>query len=41
MVLIIYASFIRLRRTAPKKQRGFKVPGGKFGKWLRGARGLR
>jgi len=31
MVLMIYASFIRLRRTQPGKQRGFKVPGGKFG----------
>ncbi len=31
MVLIIYASFIRLRRTAPNKKRGFRVPGGKFG----------
>ena len=31
MVLMIYASFIRLRRTAPNKKRGFRVPGGKFG----------
>lgn len=31
MVLMIYASFIRLRRTQPQKQRGFRVPGGKFG----------
>lgn len=31
MVLIIYCAFIRLRRTAPNRQRGFKVPGGKFG----------
>ncbi len=31
MVIIIYGAFIRLRRTAPGKKRGFKVPGGKFG----------
>lgn len=31
MVLIIYAAFIRLRRTAPGRKRGFKVPGGKVG----------
>ena len=31
LVLMIYASFIRLRRTQPGKTRGFKVPGGKFG----------
>lgn len=31
MVVIIYGAFIRLRRTAPGKKRGFKVPGGKFG----------
>lgn len=34
MVLMIYASFIRLRRTQPNKTRGFKVPGGKFGMWV-------
>lgn len=34
MVLMIYAAFIRLRRTAPNKTRGFRVPGGKFGMWL-------
>ena len=34
MVVIIYASFVRLRRTAPNKSRGFRVPGGKFGMWL-------
>lgn len=31
MVLMIYAAFIRLRRTQPNKKRGFRVPGGKFG----------
>ena len=31
MVLIIYAAFIRLRRTAPGRKRGFRVPGGKAG----------
>lgn len=34
MVLMIYAAFLRLRRTQPKKQRGFKVPGGNLGKWI-------
>ena len=31
MVVIIYLAFIRLRRTAPGRTRGFKVPGGKAG----------
>lgn len=31
MVVLIYLAFIRLRRTAPNRQRGFKVPGGKLG----------
>lgn len=31
MVVMIYASFIRLRRTEPGKTRGFRVPGGKAG----------
>lgn len=31
MVVIIYLAFIRLRRTAPNRKRGFKVPGGKVG----------
>lgn len=31
MVIMIYAAFIRLRRTEPGKKRGFRVPGGKFG----------
>ena len=31
LVLIIYASFIRLRRTQPHKKRGFRIPGGLFG----------
>lgn len=34
MVLIIYAAFIRLRRTEPNLKRGFKVPGGNVGKWI-------
>lgn len=34
MVLMIYASFIRLRRTSPGRKRGFKVPGGKAGEWI-------
>ena len=34
MVVIIYMAFVRLRRTAPNKKRGFRVPGGKFGMWL-------
>lgn len=31
MVVMIYLAFIRLRRTAPGRKRGFKVPGGKIG----------
>lgn len=31
MVLLIYAAFIRLRRTAPGRTRGFRVPGGRLG----------
>lgn len=31
MVVMIYAAFIRLRRTSPGRPRGFRVPGGKFG----------
>lgn len=34
MVLMIYAAFIRLRRTQPRKTRGFRVPGGKAGEWI-------
>lgn len=34
MVLMIYGAFLRLRRTQPDKKRGYKVPGGNFGKWL-------
>jgi putative glutamate/gamma-aminobutyrate antiporter len=34
MVFIIYFSFLRLRRTEPNVKRGFRVPGGEFGKWL-------
>ncbi len=31
MVIMIYAAFIRLRRTSPGRRRGFTVPGGKTG----------
>lgn len=31
MVLLIYGAFIRLRRVAPGRKRGFRVPGGKAG----------
>lgn len=34
MVFIIYYAFIRLRHTEPNVKRGFRVPGGEFGKWL-------
>lgn len=34
MVIIIYLAFLRLRRTEPNARRGFRVPGGKFGKWF-------
>ena len=34
MVFIVYFAFIRLRRTEPNMKRGFRVPGGEFGKWL-------
>ncbi len=34
MVVVIYVAFIRLRRTAPNKHRGFRVPGGRFGMWF-------
>ncbi len=34
MVIIIYGAFIRLRRTEPNARRGFRVPGGEFGKWF-------
>lgn len=34
MVFIIYFAFLRLRRTEPNVKRGFRVPGGNFGKWL-------
>lgn len=40
MVFIIYFAFIRLRRTEPNVKRGFRVPGGEFGKWLVTAVGL-
>ncbi len=34
MVFIIYFAFLRLRKTEPNVKRGFRVPGGNFGKWL-------
>lgn len=34
MVLMIYGAFLRLQRTQPNKQRGFRVPGGNVGKWV-------
>lgn len=34
MVIMIYGAFLRLRRTEPNRKRGFKVPGGNFGKWI-------
>lgn len=34
MVFMIYFAFLRLRKTQPNAKRGFKVPGGNFGKWL-------
>lgn len=37
---MIYMAFIRLRRTAPNKKRGFKIPGGKFVEVLIGIIGL-
>ena len=40
MVVIIYAAFVRLRRTEPNAKRGFKIPGGNFVKWLIGIVGI-
>ena len=34
LIMVVIIAFVRLRRTAPDKARGFKVPGGEFGKWL-------
>lgn len=34
LVVIIYAAFFRLRATEPNVKRGFKVPGGEFGRWF-------
>lgn len=34
MVLMIYAAFLRLRKTQPNKKRGYRVPGGEVGKWI-------
>lgn len=40
MVIIIYAAFVRLRRTEPNQKRGFKIPGGNFMKWVIGIVGI-
>lgn len=40
MVIIIYAAFVRLRRTEPNAKRGFKIPGGNFVKWVIGIVGI-
>ncbi|MCH5246512.1 MAG: amino acid permease [Muribaculaceae bacterium] len=40
MAIVIYAAFIRLRRTEPNVKRGFRVPGGKFVEWLIGVVGI-
>ena len=40
MVIIIYAAFVRLRRTEPNAKRGFMIPGGNFMKWLIGIVGI-
>ena len=40
MVIIIYAAFVRLRRTEPNQKRGFMIPGGNFMKWLIGIVGI-
>ena len=40
MVIIIYAAFVRLRRTEPNAKRGFKIPGGDFMKWVIGIVGI-
>ncbi|MBO5445735.1 MAG: amino acid permease [Muribaculaceae bacterium] len=34
MVIMIYAAFLRLRRTQPGKTRGFRIPFGNVGKWV-------
>lgn len=34
LVVIIYCAFFRLRNTEPNVKRGYRVPGGNFGKWL-------
>lgn len=34
LVIMIYCAFFRLRRTEPNVKRGYRVPGGEFGKWL-------
>lgn len=33
VVILVYATFLRLRHTQPHATRGFKVPGGRLGKW--------
>ena len=32
--VLMFGAFLRLRRTQPNKQRGFRVPGGNVGKWV-------
>lgn len=34
LVIMIYCAFFRLRRTESGVKRGYRVPGGAFGKWL-------
>ena len=34
LVIMIYCAFFRLRHTESKVRRGYRVPGGNFGKWL-------
>lgn len=40
LVIMIYFAFFRLRHTQPNKQRGFRVPGGKFGEIAIGGIGV-
>lgn len=40
LVIIIYAAFVRLRRTDNARKRGFRVPGGNVGKWITATVGI-
>ena len=40
LVLMIYFAFFRLRHTQPRKPRGFRIPGGRFGEYLIGGVGV-